>query len=984
MSIHAIKFAVIMLFALVSVFLGSGVGEGPVPILIAMGAVFAVLWEMRCFDRIVLGSKRFKLSDLFSSALSSIKSVKHGNGLDVIETSGGRYLAVGGVEVLDVWNTFEVLRKEEVISLSRLHGELVTLEGVEVQVELAKRGKNPRIRYYVLAHAKTPDAAVMKARAALEELEKGLHSIQVAVRRLKCGGDAASCELTRLERGGAPLPVSRTIFIAQLIMAFAALFTTMVFSPGAVELVACVAVPSIMGGVYNVYATKNLGRSSGWSPTGMSVESSIVNGRLMIGGSINSFAALKRIEHYDRFLGPDDIYELVSQLNDLLYSEYDFLFRISLRRIEEAGYARKQSLAMDVAWSDFESGAGLSRKLKSHKHEVRLERIRVLGERPFRIAGVLILRSGAAHEEAAVKEAAIQSRFETLGMKLKWVRGASQISKCIKMLFLGPSSSLPVVEEPGPEPFESLTMDFGWLSPIALDRSPLLAKDGIYLGRDRRGRPVYWNPVALRNAHMGIYGPPGSGKSTLVRSIILRAMRFFQERYGYRPVIVIIDPAGEYRKVAGMLGGKIVDMTNLKVNPLLLEGASPHERASKVAEMFRYILALKGEEKVELKDAILEAYQRAGIDPTDRETWSKGYDRRVTMRTVYEIVREKFAKADAEGRSAQAVVLKTLMDKMRDLCEGARALDRTDITVTDILSKGHLLCLSFKDVYGAVGMDLQRVIVWTLLEQLRDRMLADEVHESCRVLVIIDEGHRFVQVATLVEGGIQVKVEPPLSLHLRDVRKFGVGYIFVTHRPNDMPEGVSGLMGTTIALSSTETEYLEWAERELRLTPGQIATLERAGLGRGYMIWMDDPRPLFVAFEPEREALVRDAVAERMRALLGEEVAKPEPAKRGAPPAEPRKQVPRPVPQPAPAEALGAMGGGGEGVIGESRLEPAGLAAAERPPAAGEKKMIIDEGGRYTCPSCGSVMWEGGPLPSWYKFCTICGAPVTQLKVVRR
>ena len=997
MSVHAIKFAVALTLALLSIYLGGGVGEGPLPVLMALAVVAVAVAEMRMFDRLSVGSKNFKLSDLYSTALSDVKGVKHGKDIDLIKTSS-RYVAIGGLEVVDVWNTFEVLRKEDVVNLSRLHGEFIALEDVEVQIEVAKRGRNPRIRYYVLAYARSPAPAISKAKTALSELEKGLRSIQVAVRRLRCDGN--TCEITRLRRGGTSLPASKGVFAAQMSLAFTSLFMTMM-SPGVTWLTACIAVPSLMAAAYCMFASKNISRGSGWAPLNVNAPTRFEGGRLRFGNSLNSFAVLRRIEHYDRYLSPQDIQQLVSELNELLYSEYDFLFRISLSRREEAGYRRKQSLAMDVAWSDFESGAGLSRKLKSHKHEVRLERMRVLGEKPFKVSGFLILRSGSTSEEARIREGSLKSRLEVLGLKVIWVRGASQIIKCLRTQYLGPQSGIPVIEPPATDPFESLTMDFAWISPIALDRSPLLAKDGIYLGRDRRGRPVYWNPVTLRNAHIGIYGPPGSGKSTIVRSIILRASKFFQERYGYRPVVVIVDPAGEYRKVATMLGGKIVDMVKLKVNPLLLEGASPHERASKVAEMFRYILALKGEEKAELKDAIIEAYVRAGIDPADESTWTKGYDRNVTMKTVYEIVKEKFAKAEAEGKAAQAVVLKTLVDKMRDICEGARALDRTDVTVSDILSMGSLLCLSFKDVYGAVGLDLQRVIVWTLLEQLRDRMLADEVHEQLRVLVVIDEGHRFVQVATLVEGGIQVKVEPPLSLHLRDVRKFGVGYIFVTHRPGDMPEGVTGLMGTTIALSSTETKYLEWAAKELRLTESQLATLERAGLGKGYMIWMDDPRPLFVNFEPEKAAMVRDAVAERMAAIIGEM------EQRGVERAEePRQLEPTPrrgeAVEPTVATALKRLRraveadearsvGADVKEVREERLPVKASSTipvvqsrrngfhepAPRPEKVEEVKEVkltshAKQVSGVICPYCGRKIWDKLPLPSWYRYCTYC------------
>ncbi|RLG01238.1 MAG: hypothetical protein DRN49_01705, partial [Thaumarchaeota archaeon] len=476
---------------------------------------------------------------------------------------------------------------------------------------------------------------------------------------------------------------------------------------------------------------------------------------------------------------------------------------------------------------------------------------------------------------------------------------------------------------------------------------------------------------------------------------ILRADRYFQQRYGYRPTVLIIDPAGEYRQVAQDLGGKIVDLTQLKVNPLMLEGSTPHDRASTVVEMLRYAYALKGEEKVELKDAIIETYKRHGVDPNDQSTWGLGRDREVTLSEVYKVILEKIKRAEKE-KDPTLPALKSLADKLRDLCEGARALDRTDITVSDILKMGGLLCLSFKDVYGAMGLKLQQVVVWTILEQLRSRMLADQVHEELRVLVVIDEGHRFVQLAKMVEGGIEVAVEPPLSLHLRDVRKFGVGYIVVTHNPNDMPEGVIPLFGTTIAMSSSNVDYLDWAMRNLQLTPAQRNELGKAGLGRGYMLWMDDPRPLLVIFEPERKAMIRDVMMERTRILLGERSEKPEAFEQR--PASTEAEAVKQVAELRSAVQVKMVNGSSQYVsasppkaddsneIDEELVEVIAEEAAKAEDLNNARKLPSDLiaqipkiepprlARRSTCPKCHKR------IPAWAKFCSHCGYRLQEVR----
>ena len=980
-SILFMKFAIVMTFALFAIYWSSLAGGGGIPILLAVGLGLASLASMRLADRASLTSNKMRLSALYSSALSDVSEVRHLGDMDLLRTGSG-FVAIAGLEVVDAWNVYEILSEKEVTNLSQLHGEaLGGLSDCEVQIEISKTGREPRIRYFVLARARTPEAARSKAAAAISELSKSLSALQIAVRPLRCGRDG--CRITGLNRHRSPkIPASPACFVLQATLAAASLILSPISSPAVFYLTVAIAVPALAAAIYGIRTSGKI-RAKGLSIPPKDAPVAYGSGRLRIGSRLYSFAALRYIEHYDRVMTPEDVARLVGELNTLFYSRHNYLLRISVRSYEEAVYRRKEGLKMDLAYLDFETGGGLSRKLKSRKHEIRLERMRVLGERPFEVSGILILNAGRNEEEAKVTEDSFKSQLKLLGLRVTWVRSFSGILKILRFPYLGPSPNLPVIEPPGVDVFTSLTMDFAWISPIALDRSPLLAREGIYLGRDRRGRPVYWNPLILRNCHMVILGPPGTGKSTIVRSIILRAHKYFQERYGYRPTILIIDPAGEYRLVAGDLGGKIVDLTQLKVNPLMLEGSTPHDRASTVVEMLRYAYALKGEEKVELKDAIIETYKRHGVDPDDRSTWRLGRDREVTLSEVYKVILERIEKAERE-RDPTLPALKSLADKLRDLCEGARALDRTDITVSDILKMGGLLCLSFKDVYGAMALKLQQVVVWTILEQLRSRMLADQVHEELRVLVVIDEGHRFVQLAKMVEGGIEISVEPPLSLHLRDVRKFGVGYIVVTHNPNDMPEGVIPLFGTTIAMSSSNVDYLDWAMRNLQLTPAQRNELGKAGLGRGYMLWMDDPRPLLVVFEPERRAMLRDMIAERTRMLLGERVERPAVVRPSRPPVivnvAPRKVDAHPPVQIAVRRDKGSTINPEEArepdeelvdKVVEEIIKGEGVYKAQRPSAELSPRASKAPASRPTrrnvCPRCHKK------VPPWAKFCSHCG-----------
>jgi hypothetical protein len=82
-----------------------------------------------------------------------------------------------------------------------------------------------------------------------------------------------------------------------------------------------------------------------------------------------------------------------------------------------------------------------------------------------------------------------------------------------------------------------------------------------------------------------------------------------------------------------------------------------------------------------------------------------------------------------------------------------------------------------------------------------------------------------------------------------------------------MPPGTIDLVGTVIVMSHPNNAYAEWAQTYLGLTESQKNALLSGGIGTGFMITTEDPRPLFVRFAPEKKALVRDAIADRMRAL---------------------------------------------------------------------------------------------------------------------
>jgi DNA helicase HerA-like ATPase len=69
-------------------------------------------------------------------------------------------------------------------------------------------------------------------------------------------------------------------------------------------------------------------------------------------------------------------------------------------------------------------------------------------------------------------------------------------------------------------------------------------------------------PPILHNPHMLVLGSPGTGKSTLVKTLIFRSESLTPYTgTGRPPAFIIIDPAGEYAEKAGELEEQGVKVT---------------------------------------------------------------------------------------------------------------------------------------------------------------------------------------------------------------------------------------------------------------------------------------------------------------------------------------------------------------------------------------------------------------------------------------
>ncbi len=580
----------------------------------------------------------------------------------------------------------------------------------------------------------------------------------------------------------------------------------------------------------------------------------------------------------------------LATFNNLIYTLKDF--RAALHLVPQpVGDTIKLAMARaDLYGMDAQVGGAVSGYLKAGRSMNVAERI-THGERPYLMSMVLEVRTRTEDEvswreldtlDKELHEA--RSLLDTMNLSTKEIRDGWGAALCHRFLYLPQPRRTALDPDPIPK-VKALTRDFVAISPLAFRRRPIMPKDGILLGRDEFGRKVYWNPSLLHNPHMLVLGQPGTGKSTLIKTLLFRIDGLTKySGTGKPPAVIIIDPAGEYAAEAEELrenGLKVtvIDMYEKKYNPLLLSGLSPEQRISRFVDaVLPNAIQLHPLAASVLYQGLKLMYNRLGkIDENDPSTWTDENASRCTLKELYRYVVWRRENAEQAVRSrggspeldAAVTLLLDIERKMRPFAEGAFALDRTDITVRDLIEYGGVVIISYRTRSGGgqvrMSDEMQRLITWSILEHVHDYMLSQEAKEGVRLMVIIDEGHKFL----LGKAG-----EVPLGTHLREERKFGTSYVLITHLLDDLLQEadmakrrgvptVAALVSTTIAFGYGNPGEARRAQELLNLTDGEMSRLQGFGTGEAFLKWSVDPRPLFFKIEPDKRALVRRRMTRR-------------------------------------------------------------------------------------------------------------------------
>ena len=289
----------------------------------------------------------------------------------------------------------------------------------------------------------------------------------------------------------------------------------------------------------------------------------------------------------------------------------------------------------------------------------------------------------------------------------------------------------------------------------------------------RTDQHIYVKLEDLNTPHIVIIGVSGTGKTTLVKHLVLESSRV----YGYR--FLIIDPHGEYSDLAVSVPCKVIDASKYSINPLVLENVSPRDRALQLSHVIASIFKLGFIQRKLLEEVIMKTYANKGI--TERpETWS------LEPPTLKDLV--KTCKELSELNPEYLRVLPYLSLISESLGEGQ------PLSVGDLLQGNSIVDLS------KVSSDFAKaILVETLLYMIINRMYRAK---RIPLQLVIDE-IRHVMPRAL---GMEL-----LSRIFMESRKFGFSTIVVSQDIKRIPKALLNNAGLRVIFALNEPESIKIA-----------------------------------------------------------------------------------------------------------------------------------------------------------------------------
>jgi DNA phosphorothioation-dependent restriction protein DptH len=278
--------------------------------------------------------------------------------------------------------------------------------------------------------------------------------------------------------------------------------------------------------------------------------------------------------------------------------------------------------------------------------------------------------------------------------------------------------------------------------------------------------PILWEPTntsKVFNTNTGIIGTMGTGKTQFTKSLITQLIRNQKDNVGDDPIgVLIFDYKADYIKddFVEATGAKVFELFELPFNPFSLFGKKPMLPIH-TANLFRstmgnaYGLGVKQQNKI--RTLVIDAYEAAGIYPSDPETWSRPAP---TLNDVWNIYCE-------DENLAQDSLYAALDDLIRfKIFESDSS---NTISLYDLLNGVVVINLSgydpqIQNLIVAITLD----VFYSQMHHLGSSKLVGDYRQISK-MILVDEADNFMS-----------QEFESLKKILKEGREFGVGTILST------------------------------------------------------------------------------------------------------------------------------------------------------------------------------------------------------------
>lgn len=354
----------------------------------------------------------------------------------------------------------------------------------------------------------------------------------------------------------------------------------------------------------------------------------------------------------------------------------------------------------------------------------------------------------------------------------------------------------------------------------------------VSLGQETNTKhPVSWAPGKQSNGFFLTLGASGSGKTETLK-VLGRGIA------DYGVPVLVLDFHGDV-KFPGLRSVLLSSGTSstIGVNPMELDSQSAEEtglydQRKVIRDMIRNAVpALGHRQGAILRDAIEEAYARAGFNDSDPATWRNVPP---TFADVQEILADW---ADDDSRKSQRTSIEGCLAAVQEIFEHPIFQRREHVSVEEILSSNVRLDLSklTDEVRYITAETLLRKVfrVLRLMGPIPVQPVDDR--QRFRLFVIVDEAK-----ILSTGGGDPDSPERILNQLFTEARKFGLGMVLASQMSDHFGSEVKANAASWLVLKPMDVKEAKKNAPNVNMEPDALTSLR--GKGDGYLRDRSSPK----------------------------------------------------------------------------------------------------------------------------------------------